>query len=85
MSSGMTQARSITTLLSRQPRPTSTSGSSTACEIVQNEWMRTPENSTESVTDDPETMQPPETMVLVVRPGLPSRPNTNLAGGSCRW
>ena len=75
----------MTTRLKRQPRPMVTSGSSTAWSITQNEWMRTLLNNTELLTMEPDTMQPPDTMVLMAWPCLPSASCTNLAGGNWRW
>jgi hypothetical protein len=53
--------------------------------MTQKECTRTLENSTELLTVEPDTMQPPETMVLIVTPERPSASWTNLAGGSWRW
>ncbi|MNP56568.1 hypothetical protein D3C76_1513030 [compost metagenome] len=66
----------------RQERPTLTSGSNTEESIVQKEFTRTFENSTECTTTEPETMHPPATSEFMVMPWLPERSCTNLAGGS---
>src|SRR5699024_11636065 len=68
-----------------QCRPTITSSISTESETVDQEFTRTPGDSTELETEAPETTTPGEITESTAEPTRPGPACTNFAGGALRW